>query len=120
MPKQWDLVVLEHSQRKVMTSAHTRYAGSGSLGSQRQNSSEQTSSQTRHFSLSYILLASTSGIANKSFSTLFKTDLRVAERMVELHRYSQEILPCESGEAVAQAAQKSCRCLVPGGVQGQV
>lgn len=81
MRKQWDLVVLEHSQRKVMTSAHTRYAGSGSLGSQRQNSSEQTSSQTRHFSLSYILLASTSGIANKSFSTLFKTDLRVAERI---------------------------------------
>ena len=35
-------------------------------------------------------------------------------------RYSEEILPRERGEALAQAAQRSCGCPLPGRVQGQV
>ena len=32
----------------------------------------------------------------------------------------EEVLYRESGEALAQAAQRCCGCPVPGGVQGQV
>ena len=32
----------------------------------------------------------------------------------------EEILHHEGGEALEQAAQKSCGCLIPGSVQGQV
>ena len=32
----------------------------------------------------------------------------------------EEILPHEGGEALAQAAQRSCGCPLPGRVQGQV
>jgi len=35
-------------------------------------------------------------------------------------RYKKEILHHEGGEALAQAAQRSCGCPVPGSVQGQV
>jgi len=35
-------------------------------------------------------------------------------------RYEEEILPHEGGEALAQAAQRSCGCSLPGRVQGQV
>ena len=35
-------------------------------------------------------------------------------------RYKEEILPCEGGEALAQVAQRSCGCPLPGRVQGQV
>ena len=35
-------------------------------------------------------------------------------------RSKEEILPCEGGEALAQAAQRSCGCPLPGRVQGQV
>lgn len=31
-----------------------------------------------------------------------------------------EVFPCESGEALAQIAQRSCGCPHPGRVQGQV
>ena len=34
-------------------------------------------------------------------------------------RYLEEILPSEGGEALAQAAQRSCGCPIPGGAQGQ-
>ena len=34
-------------------------------------------------------------------------------------RYEEEILHCEDGEAEAQAAQRSCGCPIPGGVQWQ-
>ena len=33
---------------------------------------------------------------------------------------SEEVLPCEGGEALAQVAQRSCGCPIPGSVQGQV
>ena len=32
----------------------------------------------------------------------------------------KEILYCEGGEALAQVAQRSCVCPLPGSVQGQV
>jgi len=35
-------------------------------------------------------------------------------------RYEEEILPHEGGETLAQAAQRSCGCPLPGSVQGQV
>ena len=35
-------------------------------------------------------------------------------------RSEEEILPCEGGEALAQVAQRSCGCPIPGSVQGQV
>jgi len=35
-------------------------------------------------------------------------------------RYKEEILPCEGGETLAQAAQRSCGCPLPGSAQGQV
>ena len=35
-------------------------------------------------------------------------------------RPKEEILPCEGGEALAQVAQRSCGCPLPGRVQGQV
>ena len=35
-------------------------------------------------------------------------------------RCKEEILPCEGGEALAQVAQRSCGCPLPGSVQGQV
>jgi len=35
-------------------------------------------------------------------------------------KYKEEILPCEGGEALAQVAQRSCGCPLPGSVQGQV
>ena len=35
-------------------------------------------------------------------------------------RYEEEILPHEGGETLAQAAQRSCGCPLPGRVQGQV
>ena len=35
-------------------------------------------------------------------------------------RYQEEILHHESGEALEQVAQRSCGCLLPGSVQGQV
>jgi len=35
-------------------------------------------------------------------------------------RYEEEILPHEGGEALAQAAQRSCGFLLPGSAQGQV
>jgi len=35
-------------------------------------------------------------------------------------RYEEEILRHESGETLAQAAQRSCGCPLPGRVQGQV
>jgi len=35
-------------------------------------------------------------------------------------RYKEEILYCEGGEALAQVAQRSCGCPLPGSVQGQV
>ena len=31
-----------------------------------------------------------------------------------------EVLYCESGEVLEQAAQRACGCPIPGGVQGQV
>jgi len=34
-------------------------------------------------------------------------------------RYKEEILYCEGGEALAQVAQRSCGCPLPGSVQGQ-
>ena len=34
-------------------------------------------------------------------------------------RYEEEILPREGGEALAQAAQRSCGCPLPGRAQGQ-
>ena len=34
-------------------------------------------------------------------------------------RYWEEILPHEGGEALAQVAQRSCGCPLPGSVQGQ-
>jgi len=34
-------------------------------------------------------------------------------------RYSEEILYSEGGKALAQVAQRSCGCPIPGGVQGQ-
>lgn len=34
-------------------------------------------------------------------------------------RYQEDILYCEIGEAVEQAAQQGCRCPVPGSIQGQ-
>jgi len=34
-------------------------------------------------------------------------------------RYKEEILHCEGGEALAEAAQRSCGCPLPGRVQGQ-
>ena len=34
-------------------------------------------------------------------------------------RYEEEILPPEGGEALAQAAQRSCGCPLPGSAQGQ-
>ena len=33
--------------------------------------------------------------------------------------YMEEILHSEGGEALAQVAQRSCGCPIPGGVQGQ-
>jgi len=36
-----------------------------------------------------------------------------------LTRYKQEILHHECSEALAQAAQRSCGCPLPGSVQGQ-
>ena len=35
-------------------------------------------------------------------------------------RSEGEVLPCEGGEALAQVAQRSCGCPIPGSVQGQV
>jgi len=35
-------------------------------------------------------------------------------------RYWEEIRPHEGGEALAQVAQRSCGCPLPGSVQGQV
>jgi len=35
-------------------------------------------------------------------------------------RYKEEILHSEGGEALAQVAQRSCGCPLPGRVQGQV
>ena len=35
-------------------------------------------------------------------------------------RSEAEIFPCEGGEALAQVAQRSCGCPLPGRVQGQV
>jgi len=35
-------------------------------------------------------------------------------------RYWEEILPHEGGEALEQAAQRSCGCPLPGRVQGHV
>jgi len=35
-------------------------------------------------------------------------------------RQKEEILPCEGSEALAQAAQRSCGCPLPGSAQGQV
>ena len=35
-------------------------------------------------------------------------------------RYEEEILPLEGGETLAQVAQRSCGCPLPGSVQGQV
>ena len=35
-------------------------------------------------------------------------------------RSKEEILPCEGDEALAQVAQRSCGCPLPGRVQGQV
>jgi len=35
-------------------------------------------------------------------------------------RYWEEILPHEGGETLAQVAQRSCGCPLPGSVQGQV
>ena len=35
-------------------------------------------------------------------------------------RYEEEILPHEGGETLAQVAQRSCGCPLPGSVQGQV
>jgi len=35
-------------------------------------------------------------------------------------RYEEEILHHEGGETLAQVAQRSCGCLLPGSVQGQV
>jgi len=35
-------------------------------------------------------------------------------------RHKEEILHCEGGEALAQVAQRSCGCSLPGSVQGQV
>ena len=35
-------------------------------------------------------------------------------------RYKEEILPCEGGKTLAQVAQRSCGCPLPGSVQGQV
>ena len=32
----------------------------------------------------------------------------------------REVLYCESGEVLEQAAQRGCGCPIPGGVQGQV
>ena len=32
----------------------------------------------------------------------------------------EEVLPCEGAEALAQGAQRSCGCPIPGSVQGQV
>jgi len=34
-------------------------------------------------------------------------------------RYKVEVLHCECGEALVQAAQRSYECPIPGGVQGQ-
>ena len=34
-------------------------------------------------------------------------------------RDEEEILPCEGGEALAQAAQSSCGCPIPGRAQGR-
>ena len=34
--------------------------------------------------------------------------------------YKEEILPCEGGETLAQVAERSCGCPLPGSVQGQV
>jgi len=34
--------------------------------------------------------------------------------------HKEEILYCEGGEALAQVAQRSCGCPLPGSVQGQV
>jgi len=34
-------------------------------------------------------------------------------------RYKKDILACEGGEALAQVAQRSCGCPLPGSVQGQ-
>jgi len=34
-------------------------------------------------------------------------------------RYWEEILPHEGGEALAQVAQRSCGCPLPGSIQGQ-
>jgi len=34
-------------------------------------------------------------------------------------RYWEEILPHEGGEALAQVAQRSCGCSLPGSIQGQ-
>ncbi|CAM9222639.1 unnamed protein product, partial [Bubo scandiacus] len=35
-------------------------------------------------------------------------------------RHKEEILSCEGGETLAQVAQRSCGCPLPGSVQGQV
>ena len=42
------------------------------------------------------------------------------ETRVDLIRYKEEILYSGGGEALAQAAQSSCGCPIPGNVQGQV
>ena len=34
-------------------------------------------------------------------------------------RSQEEALPCEGAEALAQGAQRSCGCPIPGSVQGQ-
>ena len=36
------------------------------------------------------------------------------------YRYSEEIFHHEGGESLAQVAQRSCGCPLPGSVQGQV
>jgi len=40
--------------------------------------------------------------------------------IIEYRNYKKEILYCEDGEALAQVAQRSCGCPLPGIVQGQV
>ena len=35
-------------------------------------------------------------------------------------RHQEEIFYSEGGEVLAQAAQRGCRCPIPGGIEGQV
>ena len=53
--------------------------------------------------------------------TTLKSNIFKAKRAGLIQRGEKEqVLPCEGAEALAQGAQRSCGCPIPGSVQGQV